>query len=135
MPRPSSAPGRDLEERQVRHGGGMARSSEIHTCYVCVNVYCLEGGSKKILELMTERLAAAGSSVEMKEWVCFGACTIGPNLVLHPEGTWYTDVHEEDIDDVVAHLLGGEKVTRLTKRVEPVLHELMLDILDSEVEA
>jgi (2Fe-2S) ferredoxin len=112
----------------------MARSSEIKTCFVCVNVYCLDGGSQKILQLMKERLAEVGSPVEVKEWVCFGACTIGPNLVMHPEGTWYTNVQEEDIDDVVAHLQGGEKVERLTKRVEPILHELILDILDSEVE-
>jgi (2Fe-2S) ferredoxin len=113
----------------------MARSSDIKTCYVCVNVYCLEEGSQKLLEQLKNRLAEAGSPIEVKEWVCFGACTVGPNVIMHPEGTWYADVHEADVPDVVAHLQGGEKVARLTTRVEPILHQLILEILDSEVDA
>jgi (2Fe-2S) ferredoxin len=110
------------------------RPNEIRTCLVCVNVYCAEGGSRELRADLQERLTETGSPVQVQEYVCFGACTMGPNLVLHPEGTWYMGVQPGDLDEIVAHIQGGPPVERLTKRVEPVLHELILDILDAELE-
>ena len=45
---------------------------------------------------------------------CLGRCELGPVLVVYPEGTWYTYVDEEDIDDIIAqHLQQGKVVKRL----------------------
>jgi (2Fe-2S) ferredoxin len=109
----------------------VARSKEIETCLVCVNIDCSSRGSKEILGDIKERLEAAGSPVKCKEYLCFGACQDGPNMVLYPEGTWYMGVKREDVDDIVAHIRGGEPVARLTEKVDPALRDLILEILES----
>jgi len=109
----------------------VARSNEIETCLVCVNIDCSSRGSKEILSDIKERLEAAGSPVKCKEYLCFGACQDGPNMVLYPEGTWYMNVKREDVDDIVAHIQGGEPVARLTEKVDPALRDLILEILES----
>jgi (2Fe-2S) ferredoxin len=109
----------------------LARSKEIEHCLVCVNIDCSSRGSKEILADIKERLDAAGSPVNVKEYLCFGACQDGPNLVLYPEGTWYMGVKREDVDDIVNHIKGGEPVARLTEKVDPALRDLILEILES----
>jgi len=109
----------------------MARSKEIRTCLVCTNVDCASRGSKELLEAFKERLSEAGSPIDVKSYLCFGACQDGPNIVMYPEGTWYMGVQKSDVDDIVAHMLGGEPVTRLTERVDPGLRDLILEILES----
>ena len=45
---------------------------------------------------------------------CLGRCEQGPVVVVYPEGTWYTYVDEEDIDDIIEqHLQQGKVVQRL----------------------
>jgi (2Fe-2S) ferredoxin len=109
----------------------MARSKEIKTCLVCTNIDCASRGSQAILEGIREGLQSAGSDVNVKAYLCFGACQDGPNMVLYPEGTWYMGVKQDDVPDIVTHILGGEPVARLTERVDPALRDLILDILES----
>ena len=109
----------------------MSRSKEIKTCLVCTNVDCASRGSTVLLEEFKGRLTDAGSAVEVKPYLCFGACQEGPNIVLYPEGTWYMGVQKDDVGEIVGHMLGGEPVERLTKRVDPALRDLILEILDS----
>ncbi len=107
----------------------MSRSPEIKTCYVCVNLSCAEGGSEAIAASLKDRLA--GTDVAVKTQICFGACWMGPNVVLHPNGTWYSNVHLSDLDEIVAHVQGGAPVDRLIDQVDPTLHELVVSILDA----
>ncbi len=45
---------------------------------------------------------------------CLDRCEEGPVLVVYPEGTWYTYVDTNDIDEIVdSHLVGGKVVERL----------------------
>ena len=109
----------------------MARSKEINTCLVCTNIDCSSRGSPAILDEIKSKLEAAGSPVNVKSYLCFGACQDGPNIVLYPEGTWYMGVKQGDVDDVVGHIQGGPPVDRLTERVDPALRDLILEILES----
>ena len=109
----------------------MAPTKEIRNCLVCTNVDCASRGSTALLEELKQKLAAAESPIDVKGYLCFGACQDGPNIVLYPEGTWYMGVKSTDVDDIVAHMLGGEPVTRLTERVDPALRDLILEILES----
>jgi len=108
----------------------VARSKEIETCLVCVNIDCSSRGSKDILNDIKEKLGD-DSPVKVKEYLCFGACQDGPNIVLYPEGTWYMGVKQDDVDDIVGHIQGGPPVDRLTERVDPALRDLILEILES----
>jgi len=45
---------------------------------------------------------------------CLDRCEEGPVCVVYPEGTWYTYIDEQDIDEIIEnHLVGGEVVKRL----------------------
>ncbi len=109
----------------------MAATKEIEKCLVCTNVDCAVRGSPAMLEQLKTDLEAAGSPVEVKSYLCFGACQDGPNIVLYPEGTWYMGVQAGDIPEIEQHIQGGEPVARLTERVDPNLRDLILEILAS----
>lgn len=107
----------------------MQRPNEIRTCIVCVNVTCLSDGSQDLVEALMERLE--GSGVEVKTEICLGACGLGPNMVLHPRGTWLSAVKMSDVDDIVAHIKGSPAPDRLLNHVEKGLQEMILSILDA----
>lgn len=45
---------------------------------------------------------------------CLDRCEEGPVIVVYPEGTWYTYVDREDIDEIIdQHLVNGRVVDRL----------------------
>ena len=35
---------------------------------------------------------------------CLGPCEEGPNLLLHPGGTWFHRVREEDLPDIAGRI-------------------------------
>ena len=77
-------------------------------CLVCQNVDCKSRGSEELMKELQERAAAKGlTDVEVRSYMCFGACQDGPNMVVYPDKCWYAGVKSEDVDDIVAHLAGG----------------------------
>ncbi len=45
---------------------------------------------------------------------CLDRCEEGPVIVIYPEGTWYTYVDRDDINEIIdEHLVHGRVVTRL----------------------
>ena len=45
---------------------------------------------------------------------CLGRCLSGPVMVVYPQGTWYTFIDREDIDEIIeAHLVNDQIVERL----------------------
>src|SRR5437016_1661208 len=57
--------------------------TDMRYCYICTYVNCGKWGGQELFEALTERLA--GSQVRVKAYLCFGACAMGPNVVLQPE--------------------------------------------------
>jgi (2Fe-2S) ferredoxin len=58
-------------------------------------------------------LSGAGK-VRVNKAGCLDRCDEGPCLVVYPEGTWYTYVDQDDIDEIVdQHLVKGQVVERL----------------------
>jgi (2Fe-2S) ferredoxin len=94
----------------------MPRSEEIRACYVCTYTSCGKWGGQELLEGLVARLA--GTPVRVKAYSCFGGCPTGPNIVLHPQGTWYAEVKTSDLDEVAAHIQGGPPVERLRRDVD-----------------
>jgi (2Fe-2S) ferredoxin len=40
---------------------------------------------------------------------CLGRCEHGPVIVVYPQGTWYTYVDKQDIDEIIdKHLVNGD---------------------------
>ncbi len=103
------------------------------TCLVCQNIDCKSRGSEALMAELQKRITEKGiEDVEVKPYMCFGACQEGPNIVLYPEKSWYAKVKTEDLDDIVAHLAGGPNVTRLDT-IDSSLKELIYQLLDTGV--
>jgi (2Fe-2S) ferredoxin len=44
---------------------------------------------------------------------CMSRCENGPLMVVYPEGSWYGDVNEEKIDEILDALQEGKEATSL----------------------
>jgi (2Fe-2S) ferredoxin len=92
--------------------------------FFCVNqreggeACCANHGSKALRDYAKERVKALGLSgkggVRVNTAGCLDRCDEGPVIVVYPEGTWYTYVDREDIDEIIEeHLRQGRVVERL----------------------
>ena len=111
----------------------MALPTVIDTCYVCTFAICDQAGGQSLLEGLKERLE--GSGCRVKGYQCFGSCVTGPNIVLLPQGTWYSEVLSSDLDDIAAHVRGGEPVVRLVREVDADTLRMALWMTDDPGEA
>ena len=79
---------------------------------------CNQFGSRKLRDYAKRRVKKLGLSgegqVRVNKAGCLDRCEEGPCCVVYPEGTWYTYVDKEDVDDIIdSHILKGKKVKRL----------------------
>ena len=83
---------------------------------VCGGTGCTSSGSAKLTEQLGAELEANGLDKEVKvvRTGCFGLCTLGPIVVVYPEGAYYGHVKPEDAAEIVSeHILKGRIVKRL----------------------
>ncbi len=83
---------------------------------ICGGTGCTSSGSKPIQAEFAKELEAMGLQDEVKivETGCFGLCALGPVVIIHPEGTFYSRVEVSDVHEIVEeHLLKGRIVKRL----------------------
>ena len=102
---------------------------------VCGGTGCTSSGSAKLIERFEEQLKEKGLDKEVKvvRTGCFGLCEAGPVVIVYPEGTFYSRVKEEDVDEIVSeHLLKGRKVQRLVY-VDHKTHESSVQKSLSEI--
>ncbi len=91
---------------------------EIYRAHVlcCGGTGCTSSGSAQLIERFEQKIAEAGLEKEVKviRTGCFGLCEAGPVVIVYPEGTFYSRVRVEDVDEIVSeHLLKGRKVQHL----------------------
>jgi len=92
---------------------------------VCGGTGCSSSGSATLIERFNEKIAEAGLDKEVKviRTGCFGLCEAGPVVIVYPDGTFYSHVKPENVDEIVSeHLLKGRKVEHLVY-VEHATHE------------
>jgi len=95
--------------------------SDHRTVFVCRGTGCVSAGSDAVYEALkteVERQGLADASVDFTG--CHGFCEQGPNVVIEPDGVFYTHVEVEDSSEIViSHLRDGRLVERLFYR-DPV---------------
>ena len=82
----------------------------------CGGTGCSSSGSAQLIERFEEKIKENGLDKEVKviRTGCFGLCEAGPVVIVYPEGTFYSRVKVEDVDEIVTeHLLKGRKVQHL----------------------
>ena len=91
---------------------------EIYRAHVlcCGGTGCTSSGSAQIIERFEQQIQEKGLDKEVKviRTGCFGLCEAGPVVIVYPEGTFYSRVKVEDVDEIVSeHLLKGRPVQHL----------------------
>ncbi len=92
--------------------------------FFCINqreggsACCANHGARAMREYAKERVKALGlngqGGVRVNQAGCMDRCEEGPCIVIYPEGTWYTYVDQEDVDEIIErHLRHGQIVERL----------------------
>ncbi len=80
---------------------------------------CSARGSAAVLDALRKELAAQKLMGEVQVTTCgsLGMCERGPNLVVYPEGVWYSGVQVADVPELVReHFVKGRPVERLVNR-------------------
>jgi len=93
-------------------------SNDIYRSHVlvCAGTGCTSSESLEVRNELKEELTRLNIDKEVKivETGCFGFCSLGPIMVVYPEGTFYCLVTPEDVKEIAEeHLLKGHIVTRL----------------------
>ena len=83
---------------------------------VCGGTGCSSSNSQEIMRRLEEEIKKKGLDKEVNVVCtgCFGLCSLGPVVIVYPEGAFYSKVTLADIPEIVEeHLLKGRIVKRL----------------------
>ena len=87
---------------------------------------CAARGAAKVIETLRKEVAGQGLSNDVLITACgsFGLCDRGPNMIVYPEGIWYSNVMPLDVPDIVrTHFQAGRVVERLVNKDVAALKE------------
>jgi (2Fe-2S) ferredoxin len=95
-----------------------------HHIFVCTSCringqqkgFCFSKGSVDIVQRFMEAIEEndLSSDVMITNTGCFGVCDKGPIAVVYPEGIWYGNLTDEDVDKIVEqHIMDGKPVEEL----------------------
>ena len=100
---------------------------------VCHGTGCTSSDSPGIKKRFEEVIAQKGLEKEVQVVMtgCFGLCAMGPVVIVYPEGSFYSRVTVDDVDEIVEeHLIKGRIVTRLLYK-ESVAEDETIKSLDN----
>ncbi len=95
-----------------------------HHIFICMNERaeadprgcCSARGSETIRAAFKEEIEKRGlkGTVRANQSGCLDTCSMGPAVVIYPEGVWYTVKTVSDVEEIVEqHLINGKPVDRL----------------------
>src|SRR5205814_6736431 len=98
-----------------------------HHVFVCTGKSCSARESAEVLAAFEGELKQRGllfgreakgknprGSIIVTECASVGFCSIGPAVMVYPDGVWYAQVRASDVAQIVdEHLIKGEPVARL----------------------
>ena len=97
--------------------------------FVCQNVDCKSRGGNEVMARLGEGLNG-NESLEVRPYMCFGACHEGPNVVIYPDKVWYANVTPQEISAVLDYVQNGASATHLDT-IQPNLKEMIFQLLDA----
>ncbi len=74
-----------------------------HKVLVCQGTGCISGGSDAVYDAIKSEVDKAGlENVDVDYTGCHGFCEQGTNVIIEPEGIFYTHVQAEDAPEIVS---------------------------------
>lgn len=77
---------------------------------------CGEGGAASVLEKFSMEIESKMlfGKVIISTTSCLGPCSMGPVVIVYPDGVWYNRVKPADVPEILDQHIGlGKKVSRL----------------------
>jgi (2Fe-2S) ferredoxin/SAM-dependent methyltransferase len=90
---------------------------------------CAARGSGSVLEALRKEIALQGMTDVVQVTVCgsLGLCEHGPNMVVYPEGIWYSGISADDVPEIVRSHFGEDAPVERLARIDT--QELRAEIL------
>ena len=112
---------------QLRALAPVATAPIQHHVFVCTGKSCSARDSADVLEAFENDLKARGllfgreakgknprGSIVVTSCASVGFCSIGPAVMVYPDGVWYAQVRPSDVLEIVEeHIVNGRPVERL----------------------
>ena len=116
-----------VEREQLERLAPMVKAPIKRHVLVCNGKSCAAVGSSEVKEEFTRILEAAGTrqgkaskgrnpmgEVVLGDCGSVGFCSVGPAVLVYPDGVWYAQVQAADVPEIIErHLKNGEVVERL----------------------
>jgi len=79
--------------------------------------YCQQHGAQSLRDYAKQRVKELKlKKVRVNNAGCLNRCTLGPVLVIYPQGIWYQYQNKQDIDEILeSHIQNDKIVTRLQR--------------------
>ena len=89
---------------------------------LCAGSGCGAYGTDEVKDALVEEISQNGlkGKVEVKVTGCHGFCEKGPIMVIHPEGTFYSQIKAEDVPEIVAETLVNKQLVDRLLFKDPV---------------
>jgi NADH-quinone oxidoreductase subunit F len=89
---------------------------------LCAGSGCGAYGTDEVKDALVKEISQNGlkEKVEVKVTGCHGFCEKGPIMVIHPEGTFYSQVKAEDVPEIVAETLVNKQLVERLLYKDPV---------------
>ena len=98
-----------------------------HHVFVCTGKSCSGRDSAEVLQTFESELKQRGllfgreakgknprGTIVVTECASVGFCSIGPAVMVYPDGVWYAQVRSSDVAEIIdEHLMHGRVVSRL----------------------
>ena len=91
---------------------------------VCVDPECLAKGAHALMDALHDELVSTGliDEVQVLETSRIGGCSLGPEIMVYPEGAHYVNLTPDDIPFIVQeHFLKGRTATQFLMPAGPVV--------------
>jgi len=89
---------------------------------LCAGSGCGAYGTDEVKDALDKEISQNGlkDKVEVKVTGCHGFCEKGPIMVIHPEGTFYSQVKAEDVPEIVAETFVKKELVERLLYKDPV---------------
>jgi (2Fe-2S) ferredoxin len=75
---------------------------------------CHKKGAPSLLQYLEDEIVDRGIDAQVSATGCLKVCDRGPAMVIYPQGTWYGNLDEGKLDEILDALEDGGEVEEYT---------------------